>query len=140
VEKNRIQLFKVNVMPLVKIELSKGSNAEFLSVLQEQTMNAVAKALGLLEDDRNVRLIEYDNTNFSMKNPYKILIEITMFSGRTDVTKKMLFKEIVSNLTNSLNIQAAELFIVLNEQPKSNWGVRGGIPACEIELGFKVDV
>lgn len=127
-------------MPLVKIELSKGNNAEFLSVLQEQTMNAVAKALGLLEDDRNVRLIEYDNTNFCMKNPYKILIEISMFSGRSDATKRMLFNEIVSNLTDSLNIQAAEVFIVLNEQPKCNWGVRGGISAIEIELGFKVDV
>ena len=127
-------------MPLVKIELVKGNSANFLSVLQEQTMNAVATALGLLEDDRNVRLIEYDNTNFSLKNPYKILIEITMFSGRTDATKKMLFKEIVSNLTNSLNIQAAEVFIVLNEQPKSNWGVRGGIPASEIDLGFKIEV
>jgi phenylpyruvate tautomerase PptA (4-oxalocrotonate tautomerase family) len=140
VEKNRIQLFKVNVMPLVKIELLKGNNVEFLSVLQEQTLNAVAKALGLLEDDRNVRLIEYENTNFCMKNPYKILIEITMFSGRSDTTKKMLFNEIVSNLKKYLNILAAEVFIVLNEQPKCNWGVRGGIPASEIDLGFKIEV
>jgi phenylpyruvate tautomerase PptA (4-oxalocrotonate tautomerase family) len=75
-----------------------------------------------------------------MKNPYKILIEITLFSGRSDTTKKLLFKEIVSNLTKHLKIQATDVFIVLNEQPKCNWGLRGGIPASEIELGFKVDV
>jgi len=32
------------------------------------------------------------------------------------------------------------VFIVLNEQPRENWGIRGGIPASEIGLGFKVDI
>jgi phenylpyruvate tautomerase PptA (4-oxalocrotonate tautomerase family) len=127
-------------MPLVKIELRKGMDANFLSVLQEQTMNAITTVLCLLEDDRNVRQIEYENSNFCMKNPYKILIEITMFSGRSDEIKKKLFGEIVNNLSDYLNIPPTEVFIVINEQPKSNWSVRGGIPASEIDLGFKIDV
>jgi phenylpyruvate tautomerase PptA (4-oxalocrotonate tautomerase family) len=32
------------------------------------------------------------------------------------------------------------VFIVLNEIPLDNWGIRGGIPASEVDLGFKVGV
>jgi hypothetical protein len=29
---------------------------------------------------------------------------------------------------------------VLNEVPLENWGIRGGQPASEVDLGFKVNV
>jgi hypothetical protein len=29
---------------------------------------------------------------------------------------------------------------MLNEQVLENWGIRGGIPADEVQLGFKVDL
>jgi 4-oxalocrotonate tautomerase family enzyme len=75
-----------------------------------------------------------------MKRPYAILIEITLFSGRTAETKKNLFRSIVDSLHSKLAIDKDAVFIVLNEQPRENWGIRGGIPASEIGLGFKVDI
>ncbi|MES2031978.1 MAG: hypothetical protein V4477_22595 [Pseudomonadota bacterium] len=39
-----------------------------------------------------------------------------------------------------LGVPELEIKIVLNEQPLENWGVRGGVPASEIELSFKIDV
>jgi hypothetical protein len=56
--KNRINFNKIALMPLVKIELAKGFNADSLNVLIEQTMNAVANVLELPDDDRNIRLME----------------------------------------------------------------------------------
>jgi hypothetical protein len=29
---------------------------------------------------------------------------------------------------------------MLREIPKENWGIRGGQAACDVELGFKVEV
>ena len=33
-----------------------------------------------------------------------------------------------------------DIFIVLNDIPLDNWGIRGGVPASEVDIGFKVDV
>jgi hypothetical protein len=32
------------------------------------------------------------------------------------------------------------VLIVLHEQPMENWGVDGGTPANEVDVGFKVDI
>lgn len=55
------------------------------------------------------------------------------------LSKRELYQAIVRRF-EALGILPADVFIVLNEQPLENWGMRGGIPASELELGFKVDV
>ena len=125
-------------MPLVKIELPEGRNKEVLVNLQKIVMDSVVSALALPEDDRNIRLIEYKPEFFSMKKPYEILIEISLFKGRTLDTKKLLYQTITENL-QEIGIKKEQIFILLNEQPLENWGVRGGIPASEIKLDFEVE-
>ena len=75
-----------------------------------------------------------------MKAPYSIIIEISMFSGRTLETKKKLYQTIVNTLSDKMKIAKKEIFIVVSEQPKENWGVRGGIAACDLDIGFKIEV
>ena len=127
-------------MPLVKVEIEKGHNRDFLISLIESTMDCVQKILKLPSDDRNIRLTEYDKGVFQMKPPYRLIIEISMFSGRTLDTKRELYLLIVNTLQNKLGIDKSEVFIFINEQPKDNWGIRGGTPASEIDLGFKVEI
>jgi phenylpyruvate tautomerase PptA (4-oxalocrotonate tautomerase family) len=45
----------------------------------------------------------------------------------------------VKNL-GALGIAPDDIFIVLNEVALENWGIRGGVPASEVELGFKVNI
>ena len=40
----------------------------------------------------------------------------------------------------SLGIDANDITIVLHEVPLDNWGIRGGKPASEVDLGFNVNV
>ncbi|MFZ4855620.1 MAG: tautomerase family protein [Desulfuromonadaceae bacterium] len=127
-------------MPLVKVELARGKEVASLQILLSTVMDTVKEALKLPEDDRNIRLIEHDPAYFTMKAPYNLLIEITLFSGRSTETKRNLYKSIVNSLHDNLGIDRESVFIVLNEQPLENWGVRGGIPASEVDLGFKVDI
>jgi phenylpyruvate tautomerase PptA (4-oxalocrotonate tautomerase family) len=127
-------------MPLVKVELARGKEAAYLQILIKTVMDNVKETLKLPEDDRNIRLIEHDPSNFTMKAPYNLLIEITLFSGRSSEMKKTLYKNIVDSLHDKLGIERESVFIVLNEQPLENWGVRGGVTASDINLGFKVDV
>src|SRR3989339_177421 len=127
-------------MPLVKVELQKGYDRLKLIKLREIVMSQVVQTLQLPENDQNFRLIEYEPDFFQMKPPYKVIIEISLFSGRTPKTKKLLFQNLVQQLETHQLFERKEEFILLNEQPIENWGVRGGIPANELELGFIVEI
>lgn len=127
-------------MPLVKVELAKRNDKQVIAQIRDLVMDAVVEVLQLPADDRNIRVIEYEPEYFQMKPPYEMLIEVSMFSGRTKETKKKLFQTIVNNLSAKGLIAKEKVFILLNEQPMENWGVKGGIPADEIKLGFKVNV
>jgi phenylpyruvate tautomerase PptA (4-oxalocrotonate tautomerase family) len=127
-------------MPIVKIELLIGNDRQTLIKIRDFVMDSVVEILQLPADDRNIRLIEYQPELFQMKPPYEILIEISLFTGRTKETKRKLFQTIVDRLESNVLIEKKKVFIVLNEQPAENWGVRGGIPADELDLGFKVKI
>ena len=127
-------------MPTVRIELIKGRDEQSLIKIRNLIIDSVIESLQLLSDDRNVRLIEYHPDFFQMKPPYEILIEISMFVGRSKDTKKKLYQTIVNKLESDCSIEKEKVLITLNEQPLENWGVRGGIPADEVDLGFKVKI
>ena len=78
----------------------------------------------------------YQPTNTSGKY---IVIEIDMFSGRTIATKRQLYKDLVE-LANSVDVVSSNVTIILRDIDKENWGIRGGQPASEVELGFKTDI
>lgn len=127
-------------MPLVKIELPQGRTLNFLLKLKELVMDAVVDTLQLPTDDRNIRIIEFRPELFDMKAPYEMIVEITLFAGRTIETKKKLYQTIVTQLELNGLFGKEKIFIVLNEQPQENWGVRGGIPANEVKLNFKIEI
>ncbi|WGD51084.1 tautomerase family protein [Bradyrhizobium sp. CB1650] len=60
-----------------------------------------------------------------------------MFSGRLLEAKRALYKGLVTNLSG-FGIPATEIKIIPLEVPAENWGLGGGYPASEIDLGFKL--
>jgi len=127
-------------MPTVKIELEKGRDYQTLIKMRDLVMDAVAESLQLPSNDRNIRILEYPPGLFLMKPPYEMLIEISMFQGRTKETKKKIFQTIIGNLEKDRLVDKEKVLITLNEQPMENWGVRGGIPADELDLGFRINI
>jgi len=53
--------------------------------------------------------------------------------------KRALHQAIVRNLA-ALDVPPPDIKITLIETPAENWGLRDGMPASEIDLGFKIDV
>ena len=129
-------------MPLVRIEILKGrSRAEKEAVL-EGVHAALMEALKIPGNDRTQRIIEHAPWDFETppgKTERYTLIEITMFPGRSLDAKRHLYQAIVRNLAGA-GVPPSDIFIVLHEPPMDNWGVRGGQPASEVDLGFKVNV
>jgi phenylpyruvate tautomerase PptA (4-oxalocrotonate tautomerase family) len=130
-------------MPLVKVEIIKGKSKEYKKALLNGIHAALQKALKIPEYDRTQILFEIDKRNFeiiSNKSEQYTLIEITLFQGRSFEAKKELYKIIVENLAESPGIDGNDITIVLYEPPLENWGIRGGKAACDVDLGFKIDV
>jgi len=126
-------------MPVTEINIAKGKDKKFLRQLMDEVHSVLVQTLELPKDDKNIRLKEFDPDFFDAKKPYEIFIEITLFSGRTTKTKKELYKNIVYQLNKQLSVDINTVFIILNEQPLENWGIRGGLSALDVNLGFKVN-
>ncbi len=130
-------------MPLVKIEICQGKSVEHKKAILDGVHQALVSSLGIPDNDRFQRLYELPITNFEFppdRSDDVTIIEITMFKGRTSKTKKALFQAIVNNLEKNPGINGHDIMIIIFEPPLENWGVRGGIPASEVDFGFKIDV
>jgi phenylpyruvate tautomerase PptA (4-oxalocrotonate tautomerase family) len=104
--------------------------------------SALREALKIPEWDRTLRLIEQPASHFAVppgRGEKFTLVEVTMFSGRSMDAKRSLYRAIVRNLA-ALGVPSLDIKIALIETPPENWGLRGGMPASEIDLGFKIDV
>jgi len=104
--------------------------------------SALREALKIPEWDRTLRLIEHLPSHFAVppgRGEKFTLVEVTMFSGRSMDAKRALYQAIVRNLA-ALGVPALDIKITLIEIPPENWGLRGGMPASEIDLGFKIEV
>ena len=53
--------------------------------------------------------------------------------------KRALYQAVVRNLA-AFGVPPLDIKITLIETPPENWGLRGGMPASEIDLGFRIDV
>jgi phenylpyruvate tautomerase PptA (4-oxalocrotonate tautomerase family) len=68
-----------------------------------------------------------------------IVIEISMFEGRSVEAKKDLIRLIYQRLGEALAIGPNDIEITIFETPKHNWGVRG-VPGDELQLNYQVNV
>lgn len=129
-------------MPLTRIEVRKQWPAEQVQAIMEAVLEAQREALQLPVNDRQLRYIEHKPEQFHVppgKSENYTLVEISLFAGRSIEAKRALYRAVVKNL-GALGIAANDVFIVLNEIALENWGIRGGIPACDVDLGFKTDI
>ena len=129
-------------MPLPRIEVRKPRPADQVQAIIEAIYLAQREALKVPEHDRQIRYVEHKPEHFAVppgKSENYTVIEICMFPGRSLDAKRALYQAIVSRL-EPLGIPRDEMFTVLHELPLDNWGFRGGIPASELNLGFKLDV
>ena len=68
-----------------------------------------------------------------------MLIELSMFSGRTKETKRVLYRKLV-DVGEKHGVAKENVRIIIHDIDKDNWGIRGGTMASDVELGFKVEV
>jgi phenylpyruvate tautomerase PptA (4-oxalocrotonate tautomerase family) len=129
-------------MPFAKIEVRRTRPPEQVQALIEAVYLAQREALLVPEGDRQIRYFEHKPEHFAVppgKSEDYTFVEILLFPGRSVEAKRRLYQSIVTRF-GALGIAPNDVFIVLIEPPLENWGVRGGVPASDIDLGFNLKV
>jgi phenylpyruvate tautomerase PptA (4-oxalocrotonate tautomerase family) len=129
-------------MPLIRVEIREGWSPAEKAGLLDAIHAAAAEALRIPDEDRTQILTEHPADAFEIppgKGDRFTLVEVTMFAGRSPDAKRRLYRAVVTNL-GRLGIPPSDVLIVLHEVPLENWGIRGGTPASDVDLGFEVGV
>ena len=131
-------------MPSVLIGVQQQYSPEVESGIMEAVHSSLKEAFKILPSDRNVRLLAHEPRRFQYppnleKPEYYTYISIDCFAGRSLEAKRNLYKCIVNNLSQ-FGIPPDHVIIMLREIPAENWGIRGGQAACDVDLGFKINV
>lgn len=68
-----------------------------------------------------------------------LIIEISVFEGRSVQAKKELIRLLFTRLRQTFGMQAQDIEITIFETPACNWGIRG-VPGDELKLNYTVEV
>ncbi len=128
-------------MPCVRISTgvwATGSEAKLIDAVQ----SALVTAFKIPEWDRDVVLDPYDESRRIVstgRSERYTRIEIVGMAARSMDAKRALFKAIADNL-EAAGVPRNETRMVLIEPHPDNWGIKGGIPASEADIGFEIKV
>ncbi len=115
-------------MPLVRVDMIKGKSPEYKKTLLDCVHSGLMESIGIEDWDRFQRIVEIPQEDFEIpsgKTENFMIIEITMFPGRTKEQKKAVIETITGNIVSKLSIPPTDVFIVINEPANENWGMAG---------------
>ncbi len=130
-------------MPVIRITIREGKSLDYKKALLDGVHNALVQSFKIPETDRIQSLVELSRDYFEVpptRSDNAAIIEITAFKGRSLNAKRELYRTIIDHLAKSPGIAGDDILIILHEPPLENWGIRGGKPASEVQLGFKINV
>lgn len=129
-------------MPSTTVEVLRDYSSDEEIAIVEAVHAALVEALKIPLEDRTVKLLVHQPHRFAIppdRTDRYTLVSVDLFEGRSMDAKRHLYQALVANL-GRLGIPADHVKVLLREIPPENWGIRGGQPASEVELGFKIDV
>ncbi|WP_152364251.1 tautomerase family protein [Microlunatus speluncae] len=116
--------------------------ARHRAALSDAIHGAVVAALDYPAEKRFHRFVGLEKEDFVHppdRGEAYTIIEISLFTGRTDEAKRRLIAELFTRIEESAGIAPHSVEITLTETPKVNWGIRGS-NAADLALGYQVEV
>jgi phenylpyruvate tautomerase PptA (4-oxalocrotonate tautomerase family) len=131
-------------MPSAQIEVRREYSEADEAGLIEAVHGALVTAFQIPPQDKDVRLVVHAPHRFACSPrltapEFFTLVTVDCFAGRSIDAKRKLYTEIVGNL-KPFGIPADHVTILVRDHPTSNWGIRGGQAASDLDLGFNVNV
>ncbi|OBJ73097.1 tautomerase family protein [Mycobacterium sp. 1274756.6] len=131
-------------MPNSVIEVRRTYSRDEETALLEAVQAALVAAFDIPAASRCVRLLVHEPHRFTcpadLTDPERYtLVTIDCFAGRSLQAKRALYRGIVERF-GALGIPGDHVAIVVRENTKENFGIRGGRAACDVDLGYTVTV
>lgn len=129
-------------MAQIKIFARRQTIERHRTALSEAIHKAVMQALAYPAEKRFHRFIGLEAEDFLYQGDRSenyLIVEISMFEGRSREAKKALIRGIFAEVTEATGIAAQDVEITIFETPRENWGIRG-VPGDELALGYRVEV
>jgi 4-oxalocrotonate tautomerase len=121
-------------MPLARIEIQSGKPISYRQSLVAAVRRAFMDTLHVPEISIWIRVCERKPENFATppdRDENAVLIEISLFPGRSGDLKRALCRTIVDNFASDPGVPPDDVCIVLYEPPVENWFERGGTSAVD---------
>lgn len=131
-------------MPSTLIEIRPRTTSDEAAALIDAVHASLVAAFRIPAGDRNIRLTTYEPERMvrglgPQVADHVTRVTIDCFVGRSLAAKRHLYREIVERLER-IGTAREGVSILLRESPLENWGIDGGRAACDVDLGFAVDV
>ena len=131
-------------MPSATIEVRRTYSATEETALLLAVHDCIVDAFRVSPVHRNVTLVVHAPHRFlgrtDCPDPDRLTnISLFVLPGRSLAAKRRLYALLVQRLSD-FGIPPACVLVRLHELPAENFGVRGGLPVCDVELGYRLDV
>jgi 5-carboxymethyl-2-hydroxymuconate isomerase len=116
-----------SAMPLVRLEIRRGRSAVQKQALLDAAHGALVQALGIPDHDRTQRIVEHARDDFELPPTSSddfVLVEVTLFAGRSRQAKRRLYQALVRNF-GELGVTPTDVFVVLHEPPMTTGASAG---------------
>ena len=125
-------------MPILKIHLPHDLEPEACQALAQQARQAIHQSLELHPRFGHVILYPsppHCRAAHPQRDPRFVVAELTLFQHRPPQVKERLLARLAQIIQQHTDTHPHDIFVVLNEIPRANLGIRGGIPADRVDLG-----
>ena len=129
-------------MSQIKIYALTRTIKQHRNQLSSAIHDALVTALQYPIEKKFQRFIALEADNFIYPNDRShnyLIIEISMFEGRSIESKKTLIHTLFANIQAQCGINPQDVEITIFETPKHHWGIRGQC-GDELALNYNVEV
>ncbi|MBR4403809.1 MAG: tautomerase family protein [Clostridiales bacterium] len=115
-------------MPVVRVSMLAGKTPEYKKTVLDCIHDGLVDSIGIEDWDRFQRVEEFAKEDFEkpdFKSDDFMIIEISLFPGRSRELKGKLIEAIAGNLQTRLSVEPSDVFILITEPPLENWGIGG---------------
>lgn len=128
-------------MPQVKIYARRRHLARHRRAISEAVHEALTRTLGVPREKRFQRFIALDEADFvhppDRTEGYTI-VEISMFEGRSDETKRACLEALMAGISRAAGTSVQDVEVTVFETPRANWAIRGCV-ADRLALSYRVE-
>jgi len=128
-------------MAQVKVFARRAHLDRVRDALSDTIHRVLQETLGLPADKRFHRFIALEGPDIrhpaDRTESYTIL-EIVMFAGRTDETKRACLTALMQAVPAAVSMPVEDLEIVILEAPRAHWGIRGKV-GDELTLPYTLE-